>query len=582
MKNFDYSDINTYRQLKFDSSKERRPIERENAYIKGQKAVISYDKNATIESTVAFAYNGGINQAEKHIVSILAVLGGVASPYCVKNMLYMMGVPMGSEPFNRSRDKLHRAGLVYFINYEKEQPRTAVMQSVPAQRVPGAGSKPVQKAELKCDVMALTYAGYFFAEYLGVKCDISNPFKMLDRHILKVKIFAQAAMLVTNYIKNMPVEKFAIRPDINYDEGRKSISPNAYMRIGGTDFYVLVIRNQDTWKDYLVNKLNEYSDFMVQESNAENVPVLIINGESVDMNFEVNELLRENNINLNVAFTDDLAMFGNGFKYSLYDFDDEGNVILYSLIDDEENASDNQTTAQNEESVLSETIEESEPVNEENNEKASEPEKLEEKEPEKDVEEKPVKPVKKQGVAKKKTAAEKADAKDEAENKSAQNKSAKSNKASKKEKVEDSAVESVEKEVKAEEKEAKVKEKKAETAKKTSSKQPEEKKKATKAVKAKKDKENSSENAEIERNVMTEEEAKAVSEEVKKSVAMKMIAKQKAEAEMREVEKNKATQIEEKVNETEASMVNSVEQPQLSNEEVEEMKQRFKAKLLKN
>ena len=50
------------------------------------------------------------------------------------------------------------------------------------------------------------------------------------------------------------------------------------------------------------------------------------------MNREIHEFLKSKGIDMDILYTDDLAMFGPNFKYSLYTFDEDGNKLHFEFV----------------------------------------------------------------------------------------------------------------------------------------------------------------------------------------------------------------------------------------------------------
>ena len=87
-------------------------------------------------------------------------------------------------------------------------------------------------------------------------------------------------------------------------------------------------RRSEDWLENIADKLNRYK--LCFEENA--LPAIVINGEDEDMNREIHEFLKSKGIDMDILYTDDLAMFGPNFKYSLYTFDEDGNKLHFEFV----------------------------------------------------------------------------------------------------------------------------------------------------------------------------------------------------------------------------------------------------------
>lgn len=139
----------------------------------------------------------------------------------------------------------------------------------------------------------------------------------------------QTTQLIMNYLKNIPVDSFKVRPVIvkNPDEGA-IVRPAASILVNGEFIDFEVPRRSEDWLENIADKLNRYK--LCFEENA--LPAIVINGEDEDMNREIHEFLKSKGIDMDILYTDDLAMFGPNFKYSLYTFAEDGNKLHFEFI----------------------------------------------------------------------------------------------------------------------------------------------------------------------------------------------------------------------------------------------------------
>ena len=62
-------------------------------------------------------------------------------------------------------------------------------------------------------------------------------------------------------------------------------------------------------------------------------PTVVINGEDEDMNREIEALVRENGFTMEYLYTEDLLMFGERFRSSLYSFNPDGSIQCYEFME---------------------------------------------------------------------------------------------------------------------------------------------------------------------------------------------------------------------------------------------------------
>jgi hypothetical protein len=92
--------------------------------------------------------------------------------------------------------------------------------------------------------------------------------------------------------------------------------------------YFEVPRRREGWLEDLSDKLKRYE--LVFE--GKDIPTVIINGEDEEMNREISRMVAENNYNFEILYTDDLSMFGEKFRYSIYGILSDGTKQCYEFV----------------------------------------------------------------------------------------------------------------------------------------------------------------------------------------------------------------------------------------------------------
>ncbi len=243
--------------------------------------------------------NGSITELDKIIVSIVAVFGSCCcTSKIIREMLVLMNIQVSDNVFKSSLKRLHRYQLINFSRFYAPNERISNFR-----------------------IITLTIFGSKLARSLGVNHRF-NAMAVATAPAYAVKARAEMAQLICNFLKNIDVDYFKVRPVIvvNAELGA-IVRPSLMISIGGETLSFEVVRRHDGWREDLADKLKRYTSVFKDDS----FPTIVINGEDEEMNLEISEMLKKTGFNKEVLYTDDLATFGKMFKYSLYQFDESGN-----------------------------------------------------------------------------------------------------------------------------------------------------------------------------------------------------------------------------------------------------------------
>lgn len=263
-----------------------------------EEKVSYYQVTSALES-------GFLTELDKTIICLIATFGSACvTSKMLKEMLTMMDVQFSDNMFESSMKRLHKFHLINFSRFVVD------------------GREPA-----KMRIITLANYGSQLAKNLGV-IHRFNAIATASAEPYAVKSRVQTAQLISNYLKNKVVEAFAVRPIIvvNPDMGA-IIRPAATITVQGEQLFFEVPRRRDGWLEDLEDKLNRY--LLVFEGKP--LPTVVINGEDEDMNREVAGMIRAKGFEFEILYTDDLAMFGPKFKYSLYGFDEDGTKQCYFM-----------------------------------------------------------------------------------------------------------------------------------------------------------------------------------------------------------------------------------------------------------
>ncbi len=252
---------------------------------------------------------GSITELDRTIVSLVAVFGSCCcTSKIIREMLLLMNINISDNMFKSSLKRLHRYQL---INFGRFQTQDGLISNF--------------------KIITLTSFGSKLANSLGVNHRF-NSVAVASAPAYTVKARAETAQLVCNYLKNIGIDYFKVRPVIvvNADFG-KIVRPSLMLSISGETLSFEVVRRHEGWKEDLSDKLQRYVSVFSEDS----FPTIVINGEDEEMNLEISSMLKETGFDKEVLYTDDLATFGQMFKYSLYQFDENGNKQCFMILQDE-------------------------------------------------------------------------------------------------------------------------------------------------------------------------------------------------------------------------------------------------------
>lgn len=249
--------------------------------------------------------NGSITELDKTVLSLVATFCSTAcTTRNISELLTMMGVDFNKSRLESSLKRLHRYQLVNFSRFQNDD-----------------------SAPSNIRIITLTNYGSRVARGIGVAHRF-NPLAAATAEPYAIKARCETTQLICNWLKNLPVERFSVRPVKSINSGIGAIiRPAATINIWDETIYFEVPRKHDCWLDELMGKFHRYE--LVFEK--EEMPPIIINGENTEMNVEIFKALQKENIQAEIMFTDDLSMFGKNFKNCLYSFDASLNKICFSI-----------------------------------------------------------------------------------------------------------------------------------------------------------------------------------------------------------------------------------------------------------
>lgn len=269
------------------------------------KGISHYQLTKALES-------GIITSFDKTVLSLVATFCSTAcTTRNITELLTMMGIEFNRNTLDSSLKRLHKYQLVNFSKFKCDD-------SLPS----------------NVRIVTLTLFGSRVAKSLGVVHRF-NPLSAASAEPYAIKSRCETTQLICNWLKNLPVEKFAVRPImvVNADIGA-IVRPAASIDIWGETLYFEVPRNHEGWLEDLIGKLHRYELILGKDAK----PTIIINGESVEMNIEIHKALSNESISAEIMFTDDLAMFGKNFRNCLYSFDESLNKLCFCIENDEREA----------------------------------------------------------------------------------------------------------------------------------------------------------------------------------------------------------------------------------------------------
>lgn len=294
-----YTMGSAYDRSRFDVKKEIVPS---NAFFKAfDNEVLVYEereKNASFYQITRALEQGQITCLDKTIISIVATFGSCCiTKRALTELLTLLGVDYNANRLESSVTRLHRFQLVNIAHFKKEDEEPA-----PAR------------------IIILTNYGSQLAKSLGI-IHRFNPINTAAMTTAIAKSRCQTTQLIVNYLKNVSIDSFKVRPVIVKDPDEGAIvRPAASIIMNGEFIDFEVPRRSEDWLENLADKLNRYK-LCFEEKD---LPAIVINGEDEEMNREIYEYLKDKGVGFDILYTDDLAMFGVNFKYSLYTFNEDG------------------------------------------------------------------------------------------------------------------------------------------------------------------------------------------------------------------------------------------------------------------
>lgn len=303
----------TYRKVTINTSEEIVPTnpafrahpEDHHVFEERHEGVSNYQVTKALES-------GVITDLDKTVLSLVATFCTTAcTTRNISELLTMMGTEFNKNTLESSLKRLHRYQLINFSRFKSDYSSPSGMR-----------------------IITLTSYGSRVAKGLGV-IHRFNPLSTATAEPYAIKSRCETTQLICNWLKNLPVEKFSVRPVmvVNADIGA-IIRPAASINIWGETIYFETPRMHDGWLEDLVEKLHRYKLVFGKEET----PTIIINGESEDMNILIHKALQNENLNAEIMYTDDLIMFGKNFKKCLYSFDESFNKLCFCIESNEREA----------------------------------------------------------------------------------------------------------------------------------------------------------------------------------------------------------------------------------------------------
>lgn len=264
-----------------------------------ESSVSVYQITSALESNI-------ITEFDKTVISIIAVFGSAAiTSKSISELLTLMDISFNKPILESSLKRLHRYHLINFSRFSLPDGKQSHTR-----------------------IITLMKYGSQLAKNLGVVHRF-NPIATASAEPYAIKSRAETTQLICNWLKNLPVENFSVRPVkvVNADAGA-IIRPAATIEIWDETLFFEVPRRHDGWLEDFIGKLHRYELVF----GKDRLPTIVINGEDIVMNLEISKTLSQENINADFLFTDDLAMFGPGFKSCLYTFDDSNNILRFNII----------------------------------------------------------------------------------------------------------------------------------------------------------------------------------------------------------------------------------------------------------
>lgn len=246
---------------------------------------------------------GNITLLDKKIISLVAVYQFMTTVQ-ISDFLTLLGVPFTSTRLKSSLDRLQKNQLLSVMRFEN-----AVTKEV-------AGFK----------VFTLHKNGSELAKQMNVQ----HSYSPYSRGMLAsdVKRILETNQVCSIFLKSsLKIDWFKRGEVISSKQCKDAVvRPSLAVCVDGEVLLFEVVRKGEFWKTNLENKLMRYMKLF--ENWAENawglqeLPALVINGESQEHNAEIAEMAKE--LGMQLLFTEDLKLCGASFYQSLYEFAADG------------------------------------------------------------------------------------------------------------------------------------------------------------------------------------------------------------------------------------------------------------------
>lgn len=296
-----------YDRSRFDVNKEIVPANPFfKAYDNESLVYEEREKNSSFYHITRALEQGLITQLDKTVIGVVATFGSCCvTTRALSELLTMLGVDYNTKRLESSILRLHRYQLINIVHFKKED-----------------------EAPAPARIIVLTNYGSQLAKSLGV-IHRFNPINTAAMTPAIAKSRCQTTQLIVNYLKNMAIDSFKVRPVIvkNPDEGA-IVRPAASIIVNGEFMDFEVPRRCEDWLENIADKLKRYKLCFEEKE----MPAIVINGEDEEMNREIHDYLKANGLKFDVLYTDDLAMFGPNFKYSLYSFGEDGEKMYFEFV----------------------------------------------------------------------------------------------------------------------------------------------------------------------------------------------------------------------------------------------------------
>lgn len=311
MTNYNFNLGASYRATRINTALEQIPS---NPVFKSlPDEVFFYESQMRVSySQVAFNIQQGyISNFDLKVLSLIATFGSVCmTTKALKSLLYMNGEDLGSQD-HRLTNALYRLGQNNLITF-------------------GHFKAPEKKNASLLRIICLTGYGSKLARSMDISHRF-NPLEVLDAPTAKSR--AQTSMLITNFIKNLQIDDFEVRPVLLRKEAHPDaiVRPAARIRLFGENVFFEVPRSgKANYLEDLADKLRRYTLVF------DELPNVVINGEDEQMNRTIFDYLstnaKEHGFDIsNIMFTDDLAQFGTRFSTCLYAFDEKSGKIHFEF-----------------------------------------------------------------------------------------------------------------------------------------------------------------------------------------------------------------------------------------------------------